>query len=255
MLYTGGAPFDCNGPPSQAAYACCVPGDSLVCLECATHPITMRPHALLLLAASAPCLAIDMVVRSTGGNATTPHMYGFLHEDINNAGDGGIYAELIRNRAFQGSTKYPSTLDGWSSVNDAVLSLKKLATPLSDALPYSVNVAPPKDQKKVKGKIGLANDGYWGMDVKVQKYTGSFWVRGKYDGDFEVSLKSALTGEVFGAAKVKGPSTNEWTEKKFELVPRKNAPNSNNTFVVEFDAKVKAWLPLAPRVRKTKDKR
>lgn len=188
------------------------------------------------LAAAPCCLAIDLVVRSTGGNATTPHMYGLMHEDINNSGDGGIYAELIRNRAFQGSSLYPANLDGWSSVNDAVLSLKKLCTPLSKALPYSVRVAAPEG--KTDGKIGIANDGFWGMDVRVQKYTGSFWVRGGYDGDFEVSLRSAITGEVFGTAKVEGPSTNEWTEKKFELVPEKNAPNSNNTFVVEWDVAV-----------------
>ncbi|KXX74213.1 Alpha-L-arabinofuranosidase A [Madurella mycetomatis] len=185
------------------------------------------------LSAAPCCLAIDLVVRSTGGNATTPHMYGLMHEDINNSGDGGIYAELIRNRAFQGSSLYPANLDGWSPVNDAVLSLKKLCTPLSKALPYSVRVAAPEG--KTDGKIGIANDGFWGMDVRVQKYTGSFWVRGDYDGDFEVSLRSAITGEVFGTAKVEGPSTTEWTEKKFELVPEKNAPNSNNTFVVEWD--------------------
>jgi alpha-N-arabinofuranosidase len=208
----------------------------------------MRLHDLLLLAVSAPSLAIEMVVRSTGGNATTPHMYGFLHEDINNSGDGGIYAELIRNRAFQGSEKYPSNLDGWSPVHDAVLSLKRLSTPLSAALPYSVNVAPREGKKK--GKMGLSNAGFWGMDVKVQKYTGSFWVRGTYKGDFQASLKSAITGEVFGTAKISGSSTSEWTEKQFELVPTKNAPNSNNTFVLEFDAGVR--VPLALTMRGTR---
>jgi alpha-L-arabinofuranosidase len=29
-------------------------------------------------------------------------MYGMMHEDINHSGDGGIYAELLTNRAFQG---------------------------------------------------------------------------------------------------------------------------------------------------------
>jgi alpha-N-arabinofuranosidase len=167
-------------------------------------------------------------------------MYGFLHEDINNSGDGGLYAELIRNRAFQGSELYPSNLDGWKPVNDAVLSLKKLPTPLSEALPFSVNVAAPEGE--TGGKVGLANDGFWGMDVKVQKYTGSFWVRGKYEGGFQVSLKSAITGEVFGTAEIGTPSTNEWTEKQFELIPEKNAPNSNNTFVVEWDVEVRLGI-------------
>lgn len=35
-------------------------------------------------------------------NATSPYLYGIMHEDINHSGDGGIYAEMIANRAFQG---------------------------------------------------------------------------------------------------------------------------------------------------------
>lgn len=35
-------------------------------------------------------------------NATAPYLYGLMFEDINHSGDGGIYAELLTNRAFQG---------------------------------------------------------------------------------------------------------------------------------------------------------
>ena len=31
---------------------------------------------------------------------TSPNLYGLFFEDINRAGDGGLYGELIRNRAF-----------------------------------------------------------------------------------------------------------------------------------------------------------
>lgn len=36
------------------------------------------------------------------------------YQEINHCGDGGLYAELIRNRAFQGSSMYPSNLDAWN---------------------------------------------------------------------------------------------------------------------------------------------
>ncbi|KAG9637033.1 hypothetical protein KCU86_g19638, partial [Aureobasidium melanogenum] len=44
-------------------------------------------------------------------NATSPYLYGIMHEDINHSGDGGIYAEMIANRAFQGmsSSSNPSS--------------------------------------------------------------------------------------------------------------------------------------------------
>ncbi|KAI1653102.1 glycoside hydrolase family 51 protein [Daldinia decipiens] len=178
--------------------------------------------------------AVDISVKSTGGNATSGHQYGFLHEDINNSGDGGLYAELIRNRAFQISDRYPASLDGWHSVNGAKLSLKNLSTPLSDVLVTSLNVAAPKGQ----GQVGFLNDGYWGMDVKARrKYSGSFWVKGTYSGQFTACLRSNITGQTFGSVKVKSQSTaDQWTEHAFELTPSQDAPNSNNSFAVTFDA-------------------
>lgn len=41
-------------------------------------------------------------------NYTAPYLYGLMHEDISHSGDGGIYAELLINRAFQGTSFYPN---------------------------------------------------------------------------------------------------------------------------------------------------
>ncbi|KAJ4268982.1 hypothetical protein NW762_003053 [Fusarium torreyae] len=171
-----------------------------------------------ILAAAACFVAAESVtikVDGKGGNATSGHQYGFLHEDINNSGDGGIYAELVRNRAFQYSKKYPVSLSGWRPINGANLSLNRLDDPLSDALPVSMNVKPGKKSQK---EIGFLNEGYWGMDVKKQKYTGSFWVKGAYKGHFTASLQSNLTDDVFGSVKVKSKANKkEWIEHEFEL--------------------------------------
>jgi len=196
----------------------------------------MVSASVLLAAASflaTPCLGVNLVVRSTGGNVTTPHMYGLMHEDINNSGDGGIYAELIQNRAFQGSQRFPSNLTGWSGSGGASLTLKRLEQPLSKALPMSVNVAG-------KGKIGLVNSGYWGIDVRPQNYTGSFYAKGAYDGKFTAELRSALGDkELFGSVEIASQSVaGAWTQHNFTLVPTKKAPNSNNTFSITFDAAV-----------------
>ena len=88
------------------------------------------------------------------------------------------------------------------------------------------------------GNVGFENEGYWGMDVKTHKYTGSFWVRGHYKGHFTASLQSNLTDEVFGSVEIKSKAKAEkWVEHTFELTPEKNAPNSNNTFAITFDPK------------------
>lgn len=116
--------------------------------------------------------------------------------------------------------------------------MKQLSKPLSSALPNSLNVVPGSGKK-----TGFANSGFWGMDVKPQKYTGSFYVKGSYSGRFTASLQSNLTGETFGSVDVVSKSVaNEWVQHEFTLVPKKAAPNSNNTFAITFDTAVS---PLA----------
>ncbi|OAL46954.1 glycoside hydrolase, partial [Pyrenochaeta sp. DS3sAY3a] len=183
-------------------------------------------------------IAVDIIVQSSGGNLTGkfghPYGYGFLHEDINNSGDGGIYAELIQNRAFQFSKRFPVSTAHYFPVNGAEFSIQNLSVPLSKALPASLRVA----ARNSTGNVGFKNDGYWGMDVRQQKYTGSFWVKGAYNGSFTASLESNLTSDVFGSVEVPSKSVaDEWTEHTFELVPEKDAPNSNNTFSITFDAR------------------
>ena len=105
-----------------------------------------------------------------------------------------------------------------------------------------------KGKNHKHGKIGFRNDGFWGMDVKTHKYKGSFWVKGDYKGHFEASLQSNDIKTTFGKTKVKSHAKkNDWVEHKFELTPWENAPSSNNTFVLEFDANVRGSDSLDER--------
>jgi len=75
------------------------------------------------------------------------------------------------------------------------------------------------------------------MDVKPQKYTGSFGVLGSYRGKFTVELQSNLRNQVFATSDIPSAAqSGKWVEHKFTLQPRTAAPNSNNTFVIEFQA-------------------
>lgn len=95
------------------------------------------------------------------------------------------------------------------------------------------------EAKDVDGLVGFSNAGYWGIDVKKQKYRGSFWVKGAYEGNFTASLQSALSGEVFGSVEIESKSlSSDWVEHEIELIPDKDAPNSNNTFAITFDSVV-----------------
>jgi len=107
--------------------------------------------------------------------------------------------------------------------------------PLSSALPLSLNVSPTSNI--TARTIGISNPGWWGISVKPQRYTGSFWALGSYKGRFTVKLQSALTSQIFASQVIDYSCSNaKWTEHKFLLEPRLTAPNVNNTFVIEFES-------------------
>ena len=43
----------------------------------------------------------NLHIRSHGMKPVAPDLYGLFFEDINRAGDGGLYPEMLRNRAFE----------------------------------------------------------------------------------------------------------------------------------------------------------
>src|ERR1044071_5092128 len=55
------------------------------------------------------------------GAAVSPMLYGLMTEEINHSYDGGLYAELIRNRIFKDNTTKP---EGWSLVQDDTVNSK-----------------------------------------------------------------------------------------------------------------------------------
>ena len=62
--------------------------------------------------AQTPKLTLDF---SKPGATVNPMFYGLMTEEINHSYDGGLYAELIRNRVFKDN---PTTPEAWSLVRE-----------------------------------------------------------------------------------------------------------------------------------------
>ena len=56
--------------------------------------------ALLLVAAPSPAQTLLEIDLQAPGTPVSPTLHGLMTEEINYSYDGGLYAELIRNRAF-----------------------------------------------------------------------------------------------------------------------------------------------------------
>lgn len=103
----------------------------------------------------------------------------------------------------------------WKAFGPASISLLNSSTPLSEALPTSVEV---KTNSTAGEEIGISNPGWWGIEVKKQIYTGSFWVLGAYEGHFLAALRSNSTGEIFVSTRITSKSKEtEWTKHEFTL--------------------------------------
>lgn len=96
------------------------------------------------------------------GAKINPRMWGVFFEDINFAADGGLCAELVKNRSFE----FPEPLMGWKEVKseDAVGSLE-----LQDLEPISV-VQPRYLRIKAESPgdgFGVENEGFRGMGIRA----------------------------------------------------------------------------------------
>ncbi|MFA6813328.1 MAG: carbohydrate binding domain-containing protein, partial [Bacteroidaceae bacterium] len=110
-----------------------------------------------------------------------PTMYGLFFEDINYAADGGLYAELVKNRSFE----FPQHLMGWNTFGKVTV---RDDGPFKRC-PHYVRLAYPGHDEKW---TGLDNEGYFGIGIKKDKeYRFSVWARLPEDGT-ESSLRIEL---------------------------------------------------------------
>ncbi|HSD07430.1 alpha-L-arabinofuranosidase C-terminal domain-containing protein [Flavobacterium sp.] len=107
-----------------------------------------------------------------------PTMYGVFFEDINFAADGGLYAEMVKNRSFE----FQTPLMGWKQPNSDTHSFNK-ESGIATTIHNSENKTNPNFCRVLindaKG-FELINEGFRGMGIKK-------------DAKYNLSLKAANT--------------------------------------------------------------
>ena len=163
---------------------------------------------LLTMMASASAFGqVTMNVDATRrGPLTSPYQYGLFFEEINHAGEGGLYAELVKNRSFEDGT------EGWTTVNGAQMSLG--ATDLLNAAQGNdllINFS----GATASAPKGVANTGYWGMAFRNDStYTLSLWAKGS--AVLSGRLRARLVGdngETLAEAALQGSVNNQKWKK------------------------------------------
>lgn len=134
-----------------------------------------------------------------------PTMWGIFFEDINMAADGGIYAELVKNRSFE----FFQPQMGWKvlkkDTTEGVLILNREEA--SEANPRFIRITKADEAEK----FGLQNAGFRGMGVKQgMDYHFSVLARQAEGSNLKLRLELLNSkGEIIGSANL-APDSKDW---------------------------------------------
>ena len=142
-----------------------------------------------------------------------PTMWGIFFEDINFAADGGLYAELVKNRSFE----FAKPLMGWKVLKtDATEGLLVLNRgELETNNPRYVRIS----RTNAEEKFGLENEGFRGMGIKKgMKYHFSMLARNQTDHPMKIRVELVSgTGTVIGSTELT-PGAGDWKRYQVDFV-------------------------------------
>lgn len=198
------------------------------------------------------------------GAEVAPSMYGIFFEEINHAGDGGLYAELVKNRSFEelempegyyaeGDVLHPKKVcnhisgevregsfrwttepvPGWTlSTKDAAEMKLTKEQPKFSTAPNNLKVT----IKNASTPVRLINEGYWGMNlVKDNSYQLRTIIRPASDYKGKVTaLLLSEQGEVLASAPVDITAAGQWNDLSLAMQP--TATSAKGKLALEFDA-------------------
>ncbi|SAM81063.1 related to alpha-L-arabinofuranosidase I precursor [Ustilago bromivora] len=178
-------------------------------------------------------------------------MNTFVESNLNYGTDGGIYAEMIRNRAFQsaadavfGAGKNDAigsgSLTAWQPVADSKLELVA-DQPLSAALPKSAKIT---CTGKSGVPCGLKNLGFFGMPVEAgETYNASFYIRTEKPQKLSLTygLYNVDLTQSYAESKAIVEVGSHWTPVHADLSPRVGAKDINNVFAIKTDAGIESF--------------
>ena len=227
-----------------------------------------------------PATATITVDLNKRGWAINPRMYGIFLEEINHGVDGGLYAEMIRNRGFE-DAKPPEGFafqpgdagragrwmakgydaaafghfdyfnpDGtmkdfpfWSLIKEgAAQGSMNLDTnnPLNPAGPRSLRL---DIDNAGPGRLGVANEGFFGVGVAAgKKYNLSFWARGEgFSGPLTACVEDFAGNPCANPVTIEGV-TGRWQQFHANIIATQTNPKAR--FVLIAGAKGKVWLDM-----------
>jgi len=198
-----------------------------------------------LLAGTAFSQTTPAVLRIDTGKSVSkvsPELYGLMTEEINYSYDGGLFAELVRNRTFSADW---GGVHRWYIVEEgnsqASMQVDKTTGP-SVALPSSLKLT--VDQADASNRAGFTNEGYWGMLVTPNtEYKGSFCAKSDSASPVTIRLTNDDTGKA--AAQTIIPAlSGDWKKYAFVLKTANVPATTAYHLAITVEKPGNAWFNL-----------
>ena len=239
--------------------------------------VMLRYAMVLVVATGCNCAsslwagaATITIEAAKSGPRLNSRMYGIFLEEINFGVDGGLYAELIRNRGFE-DAKPPegytfrngrwldekgydarfsrfgyvtNGLPSWSLITEGNAQGSMhldMGNPLSAATPRSLRL---EIEDAGSGRLGVANEGFWGIGVaQGERYSLSFWAHcaDGFNGSLTAVLERADGSACSKPEKIKGIGSH-WKKFTATLTATRSEPKAR--FVLTTGSKGKVWLDM-----------
>ncbi len=176
-------------------------------------PISLLGAAIAVITAmplNAESNTFDINMKKAGAPIQST-MYGIFFEDINYAADGGLYAELVKNRSFE----FPNALQGWKIFGN----VQVMNDGPFERNPHYVRLTDPGHAHK---HTGLDNEGFFGIGIeKGKQYNFSVWARSETPVILRIELvNTASMGENHFVCQQRiAVNGKEWKKYKITLRP------------------------------------
>jgi alpha-L-arabinofuranosidase len=207
-----------------------------------THSLALAIALAATAALSQTSPAVLKIDTGKSVSKVSPELYGLMTEEINYSYDGGLYAELVRNRTLRADW---GGVQHWYLVEQgnsrASIQADKTTGP-SAALPDSLKLT--VEQADASDRAGLENEGYWGILVTPNtEYKGSFYAKSDAGTAVTVGLVDDNTGQAAAQATVPAV-TGDWKRYDFTLKTGSVAAGTANHLVLTIDKPGTVWFNL-----------
>uniref|UniRef100_A0A0E0RD96 non-reducing end alpha-L-arabinofuranosidase n=1 Tax=Oryza rufipogon TaxID=4529 RepID=A0A0E0RD96_ORYRU len=185
--------------------------------------------SLLLFCFSSKCLSSELDLPQTAlvevdaswevSRKIPDTLFGLFFEEINHAGAGGIWAELVSNRRFEsGGPHTPSNIDPWSIIGDE--SSIYITTDRSSC--FSKNSVALRMEILCEncpaGGVGIYNPGFWGMNIEEGKtYNLVMYIRSLESVELTASLTCSDGMQNLASVSIQEIDPSNWTKIEMQL--------------------------------------